>query len=321
MKVLCIISILCGFLSGQVLYEEYFTGGAMQLDWHAWFTDSLGIGDSMSVINDPTTPGGDSWAGRISNEYMGMAGLTYSGAANMEDYYIEAYIYTIVSTPLGPYNGVAARLNPSSRYYYRLVSDFDSDGRIRLGFVGSGGYPVALRDWSSGEIPGGVPTTSSWHKFKLDISHDSLWCYYDDQELPGCPIINDSVPSGYFGIYTFNMGDTVSTKCDNIIVLDVTGIEEHATDTKSFFSVSPNPFQYSTTISFNKAQNIEYSGLKIYDATGRLVKDLLLPAAYSLVPSTISWDGKDNHGNSVAPGVYFIADTQGNDLKNVVKLR
>ena len=321
MKVLLTVFILCGLLFGQALYEEYFTGGNMQLDWHAWFTDSLGIGDSMGVINDPTTPGGDSWAGRISNEHMSMAGLTYSGASNMADYYIEAWIYTIVTSASGPYNGVAARLNPTTRYYYRLVSDFDNSGRIRLGFVGSGGMPVALRDWTSGEIPGGVPTTSSWHKFKLDVSHDSIWCYYDDQELSGCPIINDSVSSGYFGIYAFNASDTVSTKCDDIIVLDVTGIEEQEISTKTFFSVSPNPFRDRLNISCNTEYVGKVRKLSIYDASGRKVKDLLLSAAYSLVPTTISWDGKDDRGNIAAPGVYFIVDDHGNTLENVVKLR
>ncbi|MGB3341547.1 MAG: hypothetical protein WBB37_08715 [bacterium] len=320
MKVLCTVCILCSLLFSQVLYEEYFTDGNMQLDWHAWFTDTLGIGDSMAVINDPTTPGGDSWAGRISNEYMGVAGLTYSGMANMEHYYIEAWIYTIVTTASGPYNGVAARMNPSTRYYYRLVSDFDNSGRIRLGLVGSGGYPVALRDWASGEIPGGVPTTSSWHKFKLDVSHDSIWCYYDDQELPGCPIINDSVSSGYFGIYTFSMSDTASTKCDNIIVLDVTGIEEQGINTKAVFSVSPNPFRDRLNISCNTEYGGKVRKLSVYDASGRKVKDLLVSIAYSLVPATISWDGKDDRGNSTAPGVYFIVDDHGNTVRNVVKL-
>jgi hypothetical protein len=51
------------------------------------------------------------------------------------------------------------------------------------------------------------------------------------------------------------------------------------------------------------------------------VKDLLLSTAYSLVPTTISWDGKDDRGNIAAPGVYFIFDDHGNTLENVVKLR
>ncbi len=313
MKYFIGLMLICGLLSGQVLYEEYFTDGNMQLEWRPWFTDSLGIGDSMGVINDPTTPGGDSWAGRISNEYMSVAGLTYSGASNMVDYSVEAWIYTIVSTTSGPYNGIAARMNPSTRYYYRLVSDFDNSERIRLGLIGSGGFPVVLRDWSSGEIPGGVPSSSSWHKFGLTVSHDSLWCYYDEQMLPGCPIINDSVSSGHFGVYTFSMSDTASTKCDNIIVLDVTGIAEHGSDPEAVFSVSPNPFRYKTVISFGKAQSVECRELKIYDASGRLVKSFDFP-------TLTTWDGKDSYGNSAAPGVYFVTVKNSAILVKVVKL-
>src|SRR4030043_67975 len=103
MKLLITISLTCSILFGQVLYEEYFSGGAIQLDWHAWYMDSLGIGDSMLVINDTTTPGGDDWAGRISNEYMGMAGLTYAGIPNLADYSMEAWVYTVVTSAMGPY--------------------------------------------------------------------------------------------------------------------------------------------------------------------------------------------------------------------------
>jgi len=224
-------------------------------------------------------------------------------------------------------------MNPSTRYLYRLVSDFDNSARIRLGLIGSGGYPVVLRDWTSGEIPGGVPSSSSWHKFKLKVVADSIWCYYDEQMLPDCPIINDSVSSGYFGIYVFNMSDTTSTKCDNVIVqAEGASIAEHDIDREATFSVAPNPFRYKTVISFGKAHpdrienssygtgSVECRELKIYDATGRKVKDLLLPTAYSLVPTTISWDGKDSAGNALAPGVYFITEKNSDILVKVVKL-
>ncbi len=321
MKYFVGLMLICGLLFSQVLYEEYFTDGNMQLDWYPWFTDSIGIGDSMGVINDPTTPGGDSWAGRISNEYMGAAGLTYAGASSLVDYSIEAWVYTLVTTAAGPYNGIAIRMNPSTRYLYRLVSDFDNSARLRLGLIGYQGYPVVLRDWSSSEIPGGVPSSSSWHKLKLKVVADSIWAYYDEQMLPGCPIINDSVSSGYFGVYVFNMSDTTSTKCDDIIVqAEGTSIVEHDIDSEATFSVAPNPFKYKTVISFGKTQSTQCKELKIYDATGRKVKDLLLSTAYSLVPTTISWDGKDDWGNIAAPGVYFIVDDHGNTLRNVVKL-
>lgn len=313
MKIILTVCILSSLLFSQVVWEEYFTDGNMQLDWDAWFTDSTGVGDSMLVINDPTTPGGDSWAGRISNEYMGMAGLTYSGEATMQHYSLEAYIYTVVSSVSGPYNGICVRMNQAANAFYSLVSDFDNSARLRLRVLVNA-VPTVIRDWSSGEIPGGVPSTSSWHKLKLEVSHDSIWAYYDDVLLPDCPFVDNTISQGYFGIYVFHMADTASTKCDNIIALDMTGVEEHATKTEAFFSVSPNPFRDKTTITFNGAQNIGPSGIKIYDVTGRLVKDFLFA-------NSITWNGKDAHGNIAAPGVYFIVDDQGNTLDNVIKIR
>ncbi len=95
MKVVIMFAAASCMLLAQVpngiLYEEYFTDGTMQLEWHPWFTDTTGIGDSMQVINDPTTPGGDDWAGKISNAYMGVAGLTYAGTPLAMDVDIDAF--------------------------------------------------------------------------------------------------------------------------------------------------------------------------------------------------------------------------------------
>lgn len=322
MKVFVIVVLCTTVLFGQILYEEHFTGGAMQLDWHPWWTDSLGIGDSMSAINDPSTPGGDDWAGRISNEYMTVAGLTYAGASDLTDYSIEAWIYTVVSASLGPYNGIAIRMDPATQYYYRLVSDFDNDARIRLGLIASGGYPVALRDWTGGDIPGGVPGSSSWHKLALKMIGDSIWCYYDDVELPDCPIVNDSVAQGYFGVYTFSMMDTASTKSDDIIVTaEPTGVAEFNNPTKGSFAVFPNPFRNMINIVYNNEHRAEGMGLVIYDASGRLVRNLsLLTSDFSLSTSVL-WDGRDAAGHLLAPGVYFITDESRNCLAKVVKLQ
>lgn len=321
MKAILVVGLLSSMLFGQVLYEEYFTGGAMQLDWHPWFTDTLGLGDSMQVISDPTTPGGDDWAGRISNEYMGVAGLTYAGESDLTDYAVEAWIYTVVIPDMGPYNGIAIRLDPATRYYYRLVSDFDSDARLRLGLVAGGGYPIALRDWTDGEIPGGVPSSSSWHKFEMKLIADSIWCYYDDVELPDCPIINDSVTQGYFGVYTFNMLDTASTKCDNIIAFYPTGVAEHGNEQVSRFQAYPNPFSKLTTISFSMERGAKSVELEIYDVAGRLVKDLSCPKHGALSPVHVVWDGRDEKGAAVAPGVYFIVNENEEALIKAVKLR
>ncbi len=323
MKLCCALLVIGGMLFGQILYEEHFTGGAMQLDWHPWFYDSLGIGDSMHVLADPTAPGGDGWVGVISNEYMTAAGLTYAGDPQIDDYSIEAWIYTVVSVAAGPYNGISMRCYEDSGFYYRLVSDFDDSGRLRLGMYDGSTMPVVIRDWSAGEIPGGVPATSSWHKFKMKMIGDTIWAYYDDVLLPDCPFLENTIPKGYFGVYTFNMMATDSTKCDDIIVMaEGTGVAEYGTGTPDLFTVQPNPFNQTTNIRYtihDSGYKIEESTLSIYDAVGRKIRDFRI-TPYAL-QSSVSWDGRDTAGNMLAPGVYFISDDSGRQIEKVVKLR
>jgi hypothetical protein len=310
MRILISICCLLGMLSGQILYEEYFTDGNMALDWNPWFHDG-GIGDSMQVVSDPTTPGGDSWAGYISNEIMGAAGLTYAGEPGMTDYSIEAWIYTVVVPAMGPYNGLAIRCDTSLGYFYRFISDFDSDQRLRLALFTGGAAAVIIRDWSSGEIPGGVPSTSSWHKFKVSMIADSMWAWYDDVLLPGCPLINDSIANGFFGVYVFNMMDTASTRCDDIIVrAEESGVSEYGSAQSQTFIVAPNPFTQHITIRTTFEQTV----LQVYDAAGCLVRELPMTA------SSAVWNGMDKTGAAVAPGVYFITDGQ-NCMEKIIKLR
>jgi hypothetical protein len=320
MKYCVIMVLLASMLFGQILYEEHFTGGAMQLDWHPWFYDSLGIGDSMHVLSDPTTPGGDGWVGVISDEYMGVSGNTYAGTSNMQDYSIEAWIYTVVMPSAGPYNGITMRCNEDSGFFYRLVSDFDDSGRLRLGIYTGSMFPVTIRDWYAGEIPGGLPAISSWHKFKLKMIADSIWAYYDDMLLPDCPFINDTIPEGYFGVYTFNMSVVDSTKCDDIIVMaEGTGIAEFGIETPGLITVQPNPFTHVTGIRYHVPDNRKDIGLKIYDASGRLVMDFGRSPVIG-EQSSVRWDGCDTAGNSLAPGVYFISDDTGERMAKVIKI-
>jgi len=66
-------------------------------------------------------------------------------------------------------------------------------------------------------------------------------------------------------------------------------------------NISPNPFRKLTTVSVgHSAGRVEIS---IYDATGRKVKSFHpMPSAYS---TSLTWDGTDDPGNKLAPGVYM----------------
>ena len=87
------------------------------------------------------------------------------------------------------------------------------------------------------------------------------------------------------------------------------GIKEMASDyplgNSLLLEVYPNPFGERVNIRWKigdgrwKPEDIS---LKIYDATGRLVKEFIPPTASTV----ISWDGRDESGRKVRSGVYFL---------------
>lgn len=99
------------------------------------------------------------------------------------------------------------------------------------------------------------------------------------------------------------------------------GIEETRTkipESRYELEIYPNPFSKLTNISFDRVHpdrrthssygtsSTERTELKIYDVSGRLIRDFLLPTTYSIVPTVISWDGRDYSGHRVPEGIYFI---------------
>jgi hypothetical protein len=78
------------------------------------------------------------------------------------------------------------------------------------------------------------------------------------------------------------------------------------------FTAYPNPFRQTITFSWS---NLELQSLSIYDAMGRLVTNSQ-PFANS---HRFIWDGRDNLGRQVSPGVYFIR-LMNSDFKQIKKV-
>jgi N-acetylneuraminic acid mutarotase len=90
----------------------------------------------------------------------------------------------------------------------------------------------------------------------------------------------------------------------------IIGIEEQQAVQNLRIDIGPNPFSKQTNISFGIEPRAEGIELKIYDATGRLVREW----DYQTIGHSdqITWDGRDNSGKKVASGIYFIhAETDG----------
>jgi hypothetical protein len=91
---------------------------------------------------------------------------------------------------------------------------------------------------------------------------------------------------------------------DDINIEGITMIEELTPDgiTVPFFEVYPNPSHNSINIVYSIAYNTENSALKIYDITGRIVRDFSINQSMN----QIVWDGNDINGRKLPAGVYFV---------------
>ncbi|MGB3479289.1 MAG: T9SS type A sorting domain-containing protein [bacterium] len=101
------------------------------------------------------------------------------------------------------------------------------------------------------------------------------------------------------------------------------GIEEHAgfriRDTGLSLRVYPNPFNKMTSIKLQIPNTKSQTSLRIYDAAGRLVKDFTQLLDYRLTSSQTTWQGDDDVGRAVPPGVYFVRLESG-DYKKTEKV-
>jgi len=77
----------------------------------------------------------------------------------------------------------------------------------------------------------------------------------------------------------------------------------------------PNPFTQKTVIRYSSSvindqllmtNDLQCPALRIYDVSGRLVRSFSPFALHSSLFSSVTWDGRDNVGNRVKSGVYFL---------------
>ncbi|MCK4511038.1 carboxypeptidase regulatory-like domain-containing protein, partial [bacterium] len=91
-----------------------------------------------------------------------------------------------------------------------------------------------------------------------------------------------------------------------------TGVDDGGTPLKLLVGNYPNPFNPTTSVRYTvpRAGPVD---LRVYDASGRLVRTLVETASHDAGRHSASWDGRDESGVEVATGVYFVrltADSQ-----------
>ncbi|HKW51155.1 MAG TPA: FlgD immunoglobulin-like domain containing protein, partial [Candidatus Eisenbacteria bacterium] len=73
-------------------------------------------------------------------------------------------------------------------------------------------------------------------------------------------------------------------------------------------SASPNPFNPVTMIAYSAGRDGVVT-MRIYSIDGRLVRTLIAKAATVAGEHEVAWNGRDDHGQQVSSGIYFVRTT------------
>jgi sugar lactone lactonase YvrE len=225
--------------------------------------------------------------------------------------------------------------------YFAALSPTSSQTNYyaRLHVKNSGaGYTVGIN--KSNEVTGGAQYGTTVLTFKttylvvvkytfvgtaVDTTNDPISVYVFSSTIPttepGTPEINayvassknDAVNLGYVTLRQGTTGAAAGLVIDGFRIGTSwttgvpTGVVEQKADIPQTFALQnnyPNPFNPSTTISYALPQASRVH-VKIYSVLGQEVRTLVNTeqnANYYIV----TWNGRDNYGNSVSSGVYFI---------------
>lgn len=118
-------------------------------------------------------------------------------------------------------------------------------------------------------------------------------------------VVSGVVPGDWVTANTTDMNMNSSEFAENVQVV-LTGTEENLAGRRPSYELAqnhPNPFTSSTSIQYAVPRTTQVT-LRIYDASGRLVK-VLAEGAHSASSYAARWDGKDESGRQVQAGIYF----------------
>lgn len=312
--IICITFLVGTGFAQDTLYSETFANGTLENPWYAGFS-----GNNMQPEFMSGNPSGDNWVGSLGNDLSGGGvGQAFSGDSTWTDFYYEAWVYLPVDSAL--YYGIEFRIDSSGNTSgYNFVARLNPNyGAPVLKFRSRvSASPTTLKEWSSSDVPGGLPTTSGWHKMAARAVGDQFWLYFDGQELPDSPIQDTTFANGWIGAYLFDFAvSPLYLYIDDVLVTQaMVSIDENENEITSHYQLHqnfPNPFNPTTTINFELPKT-EFVRLTVFNNLGQKIKQLVLgklPAGNQQV----TWNGRNDNGQEVPAGIYYY-QLQAGDYK------
>ena len=173
--------------------------------------------------------------------------------------------------------------------------------------ISAPGVNVRSANLSGGYSYGSGTSSATPHvtgAFAILLQRDSLAGYETlyqtlldcaDEPAQGAPYPNNDYGWGTLNVYTALLYSIEESKNNKVVYPGLI--------------IYPNPFSSLTEIKFQSATQYGGQGkntLKIFDATGRLVKSFSLSTPFALRPTHITWDGTDAANRKLPSGVYFL---------------
>lgn len=218
--------------------------------------------------------------------YIGSKGYIYGIEEGSPIYYMEIGT-DIKSTPAIGKNG-RVYIGSDNGHIYCLSPTLDS---IIWSYLTNGAIEGAPVIDGAGNIYVGSADGYLW-----SFTSDGLirWKYKTSDPIRYPPAIGPKgivyVASGKH-LYAIGPGST-------------TGVKENLSNRPFRLHISPNPFKDFSVIGFQLPARNSVS-LKIYNASGRLVKVLIKTQSLESGSYKLRWDGRDKRGGEVPEGIYF----------------
>ena len=268
--------------------------------WDAWLIKTDSLGDTLWT----RTWGGSSWDYGLDLDQTTDGGYIIVGWTN--SFGVNGSDLWLIKTDA---NG--------NTQWQRIYGDLGWDEVRVIHQLSNGGYIVA----GFQEYPPGS-NYSDAYLIRTDINGDSLWTKhygYDDYD----EIISSLQPTSDGGYIACGFTNAYGAGLSDVWLLkfsaDTFGITEDfdfkRTTAQYSMAISPNPLRNKTVILFGHVESgkrivnddsNQAWVLKIYDVAGRLVKDYTALLSHFESDNQINWNGSDNAGYSLPPGVYFV---------------
>jgi len=148
---------------------------------------------------------------------------------------------------------------------------------------------ISYYDASVGDLYYARKTTGTWEILPVDDSFDNAGMYTSIAlDASGQPHIS------YQNNTTANLMHAVGPA-------DVVSVSDHLSPRTPDLAVFPNPTHAGVLIQLSSLRAQQTSAIEIFDLRGRRERRLQLAGAAS-----IQWDGRDENGRPVGPGIHFV---------------